>query len=252
MKRIPLSLCLLSCASWAWGEEASVTPYRPTVSNPAALSAPGWIEWEAGVVRQKGGDNASASALPYQLKFAFSEDFGVLLGANALVRQTAWDGSRLSGTGDTTVLLKNRWGWSESQALGLEYGFKAPTASAGLGSGKTDYVLNGIYSWTGAEDALDLNLNVTKLGHVQPGQGGQQWGWAASWCRQLDARWAFSAELSGTALRGTAPAQQGLLAASYALNKRVVLDAGVASGLHKSVQGWSMFAGVSVLLERLR
>lgn len=251
MKRLALALLLSSSASLAWGEDV-VTPYRPTVSNPAALSAPGWVELEVGVVQQKGGDNASASALPYQLKFALSEDFGVLLGGNTLVQQTAWDASRLSGMGDTTLLLKNRWAWTDDTALGLEYGFKSPTASAGLGSGKTDYVLNGIYSWTGEKDALDLNLNVTKLGNVQPGQGGQQWGWAASWCRQLDARWAFSSELSGTVLRGTAPAQQVLVAASYMLNNRTVLDAGVASGLHKSAQGWSMFAGVSVLLERLR
>ncbi|MBI5005498.1 MAG: transporter [Nitrosomonadales bacterium] len=229
-----------------------MTPYRPTVSNQAALSAPGWIELEAGLSRQLGGVNASSQSLPYLLKFALSEDFGVLLGGDAWMQQTAWDGGRLSGAGDTTLLLKNRWELNDREALGLEYGFKAATASKGLGSGKTDYVVNGIYSLEDRGDAIDLNLNLTGLGDAQAGRSDRQWGGAVSWSRQLDARWAFSTELSGTWLQRTAPVNQWLLATSYTLSERVVLDAGVAAGLSRAAKDWEMFAGFAVLLERVR
>ena len=35
-------------------DQPSVTPYRPSVSTPAILSAPGWIELEAGIQRDRG------------------------------------------------------------------------------------------------------------------------------------------------------------------------------------------------------
>ena len=44
-------------ALWAGAvlaDAPEVTPYRPTVSNPAALSAPGLLEFEAGVAREIG------------------------------------------------------------------------------------------------------------------------------------------------------------------------------------------------------
>ena len=42
----------------------SVTPYRPSVSTPAALSAPGWLEVEAGVLRSRSDDPARRDSVP--------------------------------------------------------------------------------------------------------------------------------------------------------------------------------------------
>jgi hypothetical protein len=36
-------------------DEPSTTPYRPTVSTPANLSEPGWLEVEAGGQQTRGG-----------------------------------------------------------------------------------------------------------------------------------------------------------------------------------------------------
>ena len=59
----------------------SVTPYRPSVSTPAALSAPGWLEVEVGALRARGSEDSRRDSLPYSLKLAFSEDWGFVSAA---------------------------------------------------------------------------------------------------------------------------------------------------------------------------
>jgi hypothetical protein len=142
----------------------SVTPYRPSVSTPAALSAPGWLEVEAGVQSSRADDPSRRESLPYTLKLAFTPDWGIRLGGDAVVRQVGADGSGLSGGGDTLVVVKRRFAVSEASAFGLELGAKLPTARAGLGSGHTDIDLNGIYSSDFAESwHADINLVATHI-----------------------------------------------------------------------------------------
>lgn len=251
------SLIVLLCAgasSLAFADDQpAVTPYRPTVSNPAALSQPGWLEMESGWINNTQNDQTTRGSLPYTLKFAFTDDLGVLLGGEAFIDQTDTAGAHLTGAGDTLLLLKHRWATNggNDAALGLEYGFKAPSAKTDLGSGKTDYLVNAIYSTQRADNTIDLNLNLTQLGAVADGEAAQQWGWAATWSRPLNDTWGIAAELSGYTRQGSDPASQFLAALSYASSRRVVWDAGLASGLSQAAPKWSLFAGVSVLLGKL-
>lgn len=236
-------------------EAASVTPYRPTVSNPAALPAANWLEVEIGVNRQEPGDGSRRTSLPYLLKYAFSPDFGILLGGDGRVVQADGDGNRLRGMGDTLLMLKHRWQLGEADdaaALGLEWGVKSPTAKTGLGSGKTDYIANGICSAEFSGNALDLNISATRLGASETGTSRTQWGWAASLSRSLDEHWSIAGELSGITRRGRSAENQALFAIGHALSKRVVLDAGIAVGVSRAAADRSLFFGVSFLLEKLR
>lgn len=228
----------------------SATPYRPTVSNPAELSEPGWLEAELGGLRARGGDDGRRDSVPYLVKFAFSRDWGVLLGGDAHV--AVIDGGRLSGAGDTSLTLKHRIGVDDVSAFGIEAGAKAPTAKSGLGSGKSDYTLNGIYSRDIGDYRIDLNFNVTRLGAVGMVEGHSQRGWAASLSRGLNERWSLAGELSGTTRRGVSDTAQFLVATSYNSSKRVAWDAGAAFGLTRATPDWSIFAGVTVLIGQLR
>ena len=107
LKSLPALLLMLSlCPHQALaGSEPAATPYRPTVSNPADLSAPGWLEMEAGVARSKGGGNAWQNDTPWLAKLAFSEDFGVLIGDDAWTRQTDASGATLANCGDTGIVI---------------------------------------------------------------------------------------------------------------------------------------------------
>jgi len=144
-------------------DEPGVTPYRPTVSTPASLSEPGWLELELGGQRTRGGDSARRDSTPYTLKYAFTPDWGVRVGGDAWIRELSTDGFRVSGFGDTAVIGKRRFARSETSAFGLEGGVNFPTAKDGLGSGKADYLLNGIHSADWGVFHTDINLGMTLL-----------------------------------------------------------------------------------------
>lgn len=237
----------------AHSETLSVTPYRPTVSNPAQLSYPGWLEVESGWNRNSYKDGTVRDSLLYTFKLAFTEDIGIMLGGDAFVSQTDLAGARQRGFGDTMLLVKQRWSVDETSnaAFGVEYGFKTPTAKTPLGSGKTDYIVNGIYSTNLGQHTVDLNLNLIQLGAVQANESRQQWGWATTWSHPAGEDWVVAAELSGTARQGTQPLNQFLVAASYASSEHVMWDAGVAHGISSASQNWSVFAGVAVLLGKV-
>jgi hypothetical protein len=58
------SLVVFSAGARAAGDEPSTTPYRPSVSTPAALSAPGWLEIEAGWQHDDAGGGVRRDAIP--------------------------------------------------------------------------------------------------------------------------------------------------------------------------------------------
>jgi len=245
------SHAMLSSA-YAEEREPTATPYRPTVSNPADLSEPGWLEMEFGWQRIKGGSDKQRDSFPVLAKLAFTEDWGILVGGELGVRRTDTDDVLYQGGGDTTFTLKHRIPTAtEGTAWGIEAGYKSPTANDTIGTGKADYILNGIYSTDLSGNHLDLNLGATRVGAVTDGEGRYQYNWASSVSRNLDEKWGVFGELSGTYQRGVPALSQFMAGASYNFSKRIVFDAGASSGLATASQDWSAFAGVTVLLGKL-
>lgn len=227
-----------------------ITPYRPSVSSPAQLPAPGQLEFEIGGLGSKSDDERRAS-LPYTFKLAFNEQWGVLVGGEAYVSSRADGNPRQRGVGDTTLALKRAFPIDDGTALGLELGVKVPTAKDSIGSGRSDYVLNGIYSQDIGVVHMDANLNATRLGAYEPGSGRVQKGWSASFSAPVSDKWGVTTELSGTRRSGQANTTQLLLAASYSPTKRLTIDWGVAKGLNSASQDWSLFSGLVLPLAKL-
>ena len=256
---LPLLATLLACAGSARADDApdpndpAVVPYRPSVSTPAQLSAPGWLELEAGGLRANGPGGASRTTLPYTLKLAFTPDWGLRVGGDAWARQVAGDGSAAAhGGGDTTIVLKRRFAVSDATAWGLELGEKFPTAGPVLGSGKADTTVNAIFSSDFAPGwHTDLNLNETRLG-VPAGQPrAWQTGWAAAFSRALTDTVGATGELSGTRQAGAPSTAQFLAAASWNASNAAVLDCGYARGLNDASPRNQWFAGMTLRLGRL-
>jgi hypothetical protein len=251
---LALALSSLACAAWAQqapAEAPSVTPYRPSVSTPAALSAPGYLEVEAGGLHANAAGGAQRDSLPYTLKLAFSEDWGLRFGGEALVRQTDGAGGRISGLGDSSLVAKRRFAVNDRSAFGLELGATLATGKTGISSGHTDWSLNGIYSADLGAFHTDLNLMTTRLGAADVGASRGQVLWAASLSRALDERWGVVGELSGTHQRGADGSSQALVAASYNLSKALTLDFGVSRSLRSGVSDHSVFGGLTVLGPKL-
>jgi hypothetical protein len=229
-----------------------VTPYRPTVSNPADLPAPGWLEGEFGGLRSVGEDHSLGVSVPWLLKYAFDEDHGVLLGGNAFVTAQAPGAPRQSGAGDTSLEWKQRFPLGDKTAFGIEAGVIAPTAARALGVGKPVWLVNGIFSADLGALHLDMNLGDAHASVHDPNASPWQTTWAAAISWPLSANWGAAFELSGAHQRGNATTSQALVAVSYNLSHRVSLDAGSAYGLTRAAHDRSLFAGATVLIGQLR
>ena len=231
----------------------AVTPYRPSVSTPAALSAPGWLEAEAGAqrVHESGADTRSST--PYTLKLAFTPDWGIRVGGEALVRAPDERGTTTTGIGDTSVVLKRRFAVNEHSAFGLELGDSFATARPALhsGSGSSDVSVNGIYSADFGAWHADANLLLTHQGDAAATEGRTQSLFATALSTGLGARWGVVAELSGTRQRGVDSSLQWLCAASYSSSRRVTWDGGVARAHTAGATTWSAFVGATVLAARV-
>lgn len=227
--------------------EPAATPYRPTVSNPAALPVPGYVELEFGALRIKGGEARRRTSATVLAKYAFSENFGLLIGGEPRVHQANHNGDFLHGAGDTSMTLKFRHELDDDSALGLETGVKAATAKTGIGSGKTDYLLNIIYSRQMGDYALDLNLGYPRFGVTEPSEGRHGLVWAAAFGGPVAGKWGAAVELSGTARQGERHSPQFLTALTYNISRQTVLDGGVAFGLSSAAPNLTMFVGLTLL-----
>ena len=245
----------LLAAPMAQAEESEpgAVPYRPSVSSPAALPVPGWLDMEFGWQRTSGGGDKRRDSIPFSAKLAFNDAWGVVVGSEFQVRRVDQANAVFTGGGDTTLLLKHRIATAdEATAWGIAAGIKAPTAKDTLGSGKSDVIVNGIFSSDFAEGYhLDANLTATRLGAGEAGEGRIQYGWAAALSRSLNDQWGIFVEPSGTRRGGTPSTAQLLAGASYNVSKRLVLDFAVAKGLNNATPDWQLMAGLTVLLGRL-
>ena len=232
----------------------AAVPNRPTVSTTAALSAPGWLEGELGGLyaraRRPGPDPMRRTSFPYSLKLAFSEDWGVRIDGEAWVRQTAIDGARDTGFGDTSFVVKRRLAMDTDSAFGLEASVMAPTAKRGLGlgSGEPDYTVNAIYSADAGDWHTDVNLANTRLGAFGASEGRWQTLGAVSLSRRIDDRWGVVGEISGTHRRNASATAQVLGAVTYAIFRYAVIDFGAAHGLNRATPTWQAFAGITLVL----
>jgi hypothetical protein len=248
--RSSLALLLAASGLACHAQESNVTPYRPSVSNPAQLPVPGQLELELGGLAMQASDGRRNSA-PYLLKLAFDREWGVLLGGDAYVSAPAANGGRARGVGDASLVLKRAFSVDQATVYGLELSASLPTASTAIGSGKSDVTVNAIASKDLGNWHIDANLNGTRLGAPDPGASHLLMGASAAFSHPLDERWSATVEWSGTRNAGSASTAQLLAALSYAPNKNLTLDVGFARGLNPASPDWSLFTGMVVPLARL-
>jgi len=240
-------------AAFAADDSPSAVPYRPSVSTPAALSAPGWLEVEGGYLHEHAESGAVRQSVPLTLKLAFTPDWGVRIGSDAWVRLRDESGEHATGSGDTAIVVKRRFAVDDDSAFGLEGGVTLPTSRHGLGigSGKPDWIVNAIYSADFGAWHTDLNAAATRFGAGETGTSRAQLLAAASLSRSLDERWGVVGELSGTGQHGADSTRQLLVAATYNVSKRLVIDAGAARTLRSGAPSWTAFTGFTWLATRI-
>ena len=249
-----VALTLLAGEARAAGEGFEpIAPYRPSVSSPAQLPAPGQVEFEFGGLQQR-SDGARRRSTPYLFKLAFTNEWGLLIGGEARVwqRELALPQSdRAQGLGDTTLTLKRAWIVDDASAFGVELGVKLPTANDTIGSGKTDWSLNTIYSRDFGSVHMDANLNALRLGLADAGTSRTQLGASVSLSTALSEHWGITGELSGTRRSGAEHGTQVLTALTWSPSKLLTIDMGLARAVRPSPATTSLFAGLVFPLAKL-
>ena len=231
-------------------DHPGINAYRPTVSNPATLPAPGRLELEFGSLHVKAG-GARGDSLPYLFKLGFSTQWGILVGGDAYLWSRDEQGNRVNGMGDTSVTAKRAFVINDATVYGLELSAKLPTARTTLGSGKTDFTLNGILSQDIDKVHMDVNLGATRLGAPDSGTGRMQTALSSAFSIALSPAWTGMTELSGARHDGAPTTAQLLAAVSYSPGKRYALDVGVARGLNHASPDWSLFTGLVIPVAKL-
>jgi hypothetical protein len=124
--------------------EPAATPYRPSVSSPANLPEPGWLDVEMGWQRTKGGSDKYRDSFPVAAKLAFNKDWGIVVNSELGVRRTDLDNMQFSGVGDTTFQVKHRIPTAdETTAWGISAGFNRLPPMTPLAPAKPTICLPG-------------------------------------------------------------------------------------------------------------
>lgn len=244
---VGLVLWLTLSATPIAAEEPRTTPYRPTVSNPAELPLPGWIDAELGWQYTRERDGGHQQQVPYIFKFGFNEDWGLLLGGDGYVNQVERGASvRREGYGSIAALLKHRMTWNAD----IHFGWEAGIAHQNLDGDVTDYLLNGIYSHDLGPLRLDVNMMLTHAGAIDPGLAPWIGSWAAALGFPIHGKLGGAIEFAGSHQDGARATSQFLATLNYAVHPRLVLDVGFLTGLTSEAPDIALFAGLSVLTWR--
>ncbi len=267
MKHRPLFLAvllLLAPASLALAQQKddtpelpTVNPYRPTVTDPASLTFPGYLEMEIGGAAGHGGEQSRrAFSTPIVLKLtdrAKRLECHVLLGGYS--EQTASDSTHLSGRGDITpglqYLIVAQSPHTYDLAARIEY--KIPTANQGLGTGKTDYDLLLLASKDYNKTLHgDYNLGVYQQGRLSGRGFATQYLASGVLNTKLSPTLTLQDELygfSGNSEGGTIVST--LHAIGYQPSRVLAFDAGVDIGLSHAAPRYTLLFGSTFFVGRL-
>jgi len=228
-------------------EQLTVTPYRPTVSNPAELSALRHLEVEFGAQSNQPGLETERNSLPFLLKYPFAEQWGLMVGGEAWIKSRDQDGT-VSGFGNTSMLLKHYYPISQTLAVGFEAGATLPSARPSLGQGRTDYLANLIVSQDISELRIDINAGVTRRGFKEEALDRFRYNWAIAASQMITERWGVAGEFSGVLAKQQKPSSQFLASLNYLMTPQLMLDFGGTVGMTAMADDYGVFAGFSLLI----
>jgi hypothetical protein len=234
-----------------------VNPNRPTFATPALTTQSGVVELEFGLEHTDLRSGSDLSWSPFLLKLGILRRLELRVGGNGLLHVTPSDGPGATGYGDTT--LGAQWCFLPKGPLGIDASFqvtwKAPTANAakGLGSGASDVLAMLLLSRDMGAFHVDVNALTVWLGRPRGGGDDTQPAGAVSVSRSLGPQWSLTGEIYSIGHTSqNAFILSNLWAVGYKVSTRLVLDAGVDTGLSHGAPRISFFSGLTYGVCRFR
>jgi hypothetical protein len=229
----------------------ALNPGRPTVTDPAALTAPGWIEAEFGI--QKDLDRDRNLGTPLLLK---------LTARNARVEYRLENdgytrlGNGSDGIGDTNFAIQYLFLTQAKNAYDVSgrFNLKVPTADAAIGTRKFDYSLLALASRDFSPTLHgDFNLGLASLTRQgAPGTDTQFLATASFTFPIKGGRWTYANELVYfSPILGQRAQVTTMHALSYAVHRYLVLDAAIQWELHGDGPVFQALAGATFFLGKV-
>lgn len=252
----------------------AAVPARPTVSTPAQLSPPGYLQFEQGFL--EGAASPGAPAVDKQ--FSVVQNTKLALNHHLLIQSldqpfahsSFAQGPASSDSGDLTlgtqlVLVDNNEGQALKPTVALGYnGLVRGGTAANLDTG--GYAHSAVVLVSG--NIAGLHYDTNALFNEQQGQDAAarnvrraQFGQTLSVTRQLTPAYSITAELwhftqpfvastRNGALVARANAVGLLVSGGYTVRPNLVLDVAVDRGLTSTSTAWEGIAGFTYLLPR--
>lgn len=235
----------------------TVNPYRPTVTDPASLTAPGYLEMEVGGADQHGGAGTHrAFSTPTVLKLTnLSKRLEFHVGYGGYLHLTGDDGVTSTGRGDLVpgvqYLFTAQTPKTYDIAARAEY--KIPAAGRGLGTGKTDYDLLLLAS-KDYNNTLhgDYNIGIYQLGRASGRGVATQYLASAAFSTKLSDKLTLQDELyafSGSSETNTIVST--LHALGYQPARNLAFDAGIDIGISHAAPKYTVLFGSTFFVGKL-
>jgi hypothetical protein len=254
---------ILSCASLngaaaqAQGDKKTdtsppaVNPGRPTITDPASLTAPGWLETESGGMKNLDRDRSFST--PFVLKLtSLNNRLQYRLGFDGLI----FPGQGANGFGDTTAALQYLFAPQSKTGYDLagRIALKIPTAPDFLGTRKIDYNIQFLASRDFSPSLHgDFNLGLANLSRQgAPGTDNQFVATASFTLPIKGGRWQYTNEIVyASPIQGQKSELTTMHGFTYAVHRYDVYDVAIQWQLHGDGANVQLLFGKTFFLGRL-
>jgi hypothetical protein len=229
----------------------AVNPGRPTVTDPAALTAPGWLEMELGGLKNLDHDRTFST--PFVLKLTSSNNrLQYRLGADGLI----FPGLGANGFGDTNAGLQYLFAPQSKARFDLagRVAIKIPTAPPFLGTRKVDYNVLFLASRDFSPSVHgDFNLGLSNLSRQgAPGTDNQFVATASFTLPIKGGRWQYTNEIVyASPIEGQRSLVTTMHGFTYAVHRYDVYDIAVQWQLHGDSANLQLLFGKTFFLGHL-
>lgn len=230
----------------------SANPGRPTISTPATLTPPGYLQFETGVLSAWNSPSvASQTNLNEVVKFALTRRLEFLAGfepvAHSRINSVSSNDPGGISLGAQAVIFPGEGSRPTISASYFHSVYSGASPDLDIGSATNSLLLLASADVKGFHNDANLFLNEVASDPVRRAQIGQ----SLSISHPLNRRFGLSGEIwhfTQPFLRGNAVGN--LWALYYNANRDLVFDAGFDHGFTSTSTRWEVFTGFTYLLPR--
>jgi hypothetical protein len=219
--------------------EITAVPNRPTFSTTAEAVQRGVLEVEYGLEAADGHQNINGL-----IKFGVFKNLELRFANNPFERDAGVGGFGDSGAGFKYRIISQK---GMLPTFSILYTASFPTSTGTPGIGAMGHGVDVLVSKDFGKNHFDFNEGVRFLG--RPGIGGYDRNYftAFDYAHLLPRKWGYAIEIAGfsRANAATPASMVVLLAATYNVKSRLVLDAGEYTAVYGSYPRATFFVGVT-------